>query len=133
MYLFGFAAFLASYLFDKYYLFNFYRKPSTFDESLVENLHYLSYFIVPIHFIGGIILLQNASIIPSSGYEGHIEGGFSLRMLGQEHMLIFIIYHLILLVLFLLEKPLKEFCKNRANKKSIQLEDDGVEKDDDEA
>ena len=35
LYFFGFLAFLVSYLFDKWYLFYFYKKPSTFDETLV--------------------------------------------------------------------------------------------------
>ena len=122
LYLFGFAAFLASYLFDKWYLFNFYRKPSTFDESLVQELKKMSNFTVPIHFIGGIILLQNPSIIPSKGYEGHVQAGISLKMLGQEHMLIFIIYHVVLLAAFFLAKPLKEFCMQKFQKKKTHPE-----------
>ena len=57
LYLFGFGAFLASYFFDKWYLFYFYKKPSNFDESLVQQLSLISWLVVPIHFVGGLFIL----------------------------------------------------------------------------
>ena len=82
LYLFGAVAFMASFAFDKWFLFHFYMKPSTYDVSLIKQLRQLSKLVFPIHFIGGLLLLQNASIIPSKGYEGHVEGQISLKMLG---------------------------------------------------
>ena len=101
---------MASYFFDKWFLFYFYRKPSTFDESLTEEFYFWSCLTVPIHLIGGIFILQNPAIInTSTETEGLVKGGFSIEMLAQEHMIVFIIYNIGLMI-YLISAPIQRCC-----------------------
>ena len=64
LYLIAACYFFATYWVDKQLVFNHYRKPEMYDESMaLGTLSWFKYGVV-LHLIGGILMYSNSNILP---------------------------------------------------------------------
>lgn len=58
-----------AYWIDKWFIFNFYRRPYNYNGQLTLESVNIAFFAVPLHFLGTFLMLQNSAIIPDNSFE----------------------------------------------------------------